>query len=109
MNTKAKQQRQDLLWSASALLSALAILVLQEIIFPLVAGLVLAYALNPLADSLECTGVGRLGAAALTVALLVSVFIFVLLILVPLLLRQAQQIMASLRADLESIRPQVAA
>ena len=109
MSAKAKQQRQVLFWSAIAVLFALAILVLQEILLPFVAGLVLAYALNPLADTLERTGIGRLGAAALTVALLVVVFIVVLVILVPLLLQQAQQIVASLPADLESIRPQIEA
>ena len=109
MGSETKQQRQVLFWSAITILFVLAILVLQEILLPFVAGLVLAYALNPLADALERTGISRLGAAALTVALLVVVFIIVLVILVPLLLQQAQQIVASLPADLESIRPQLEA
>ncbi|MEM8971652.1 MAG: AI-2E family transporter, partial [Pseudomonadota bacterium] len=109
MGSETKQQRQVLFWSAIALLFALAILALQEILLPFVAGIVFAYALNPLADYLERTGIGRLAAAALTVALLVVVFIIVLVILVPLLLQQAQQIVSSLPADLESIRPQLEA
>ena len=109
MGSETKKQRQVLFWSAITLLFVLAILVLQEILLPFVAGLVLAYALNPMADALERTGLSRLAAAALTVALLVVVFIIVLVILVPLLLQQAQQIVASLPADLESIRPQLEA
>ncbi len=107
MSSQAKKQRQVLFWSAIAILFVLAILVLQEILLPFVAGLVLAYALNPLADALERNGTGRLGAAALIVALLVIVLIVVLVILVPLLLQQAQQIVASLPDDVESIRPQL--
>ena len=105
----AQRQRQVLFWSAMAILVVLAILALQEILLPFVAGIVLAYALNPLTDRLEHAGLGRLGASAVTVALLIIVFVAVLVILVPLVLQQAQQIAASLPSDLESLRPKIEA
>ena len=105
----AQHQRQVLFWSAMAILLVLAILALQEILLPFVAGIVLAYALNPLTDRLERYGLGRLAAAAVTVALLIVVFVAVLIILVPLVLQQAQQIAASLPSDLESLRPKIEA
>ena len=51
----------------------MAILALQEILLPFVAGIVLAYALNPLTDRLERLGIGRLAASGLTVLLLLVV------------------------------------
>ncbi len=100
-----RQQRQVLFWSVAAILFVLAVLALQEILLPFVAGIVLAYALNPLTDRLERSGIGRLAASALTVALLIIVFIIVLLVLVPLLAQQVQQIASSLPSDLETLRP----
>ena len=104
---KARQQRQVLFWSAVAVLFVLAILALQEILLPFVAGIVLAYALNPLTDRLERLGIGRLAASGLTVLLLLIVFVVVLIVLVPLMVRQAQQIVASMPADVEAMRPQL--
>ena len=109
MTSGARQQRQVLFWSAVAILFVCLILVLQAVLLPFVAGIVLAYALNPIADRLERLGLGRLAASALTVAMLVVVFILILVILVPLLLQQAQQIVASLPSDMQSIRPQLEA
>lgn len=107
MRPERQQQRQVLFWSVIAVLFVLAILALQAILLPFVAGIVLAYALNPITDRLESLGLGRTGASAVTVALLVVVLIVVLVILTPLLIQQAQQIVSSLPSDIQSIRPQL--
>lgn len=107
MKPETRQQRQVLFWSSIAVLFVLAILALQEILLPFVAGIVLAYALNPLTDRLERIGLGRIGASAITVALLIVVLIVVLVVLVPLLVQQAQQIVSSLPSDIQSILPHI--
>ncbi len=104
-NQSIRQQRQVLFWSIIAIAFVIFILILQDILLPFVAGMVLAYALNPITDRLEYLGIGRVAASALTVVLLVVVFVLVLLVLVPLLLQQGQQLAASLPQDLQSIRP----
>ena len=104
---RVQKQRQVLFWAAMAILIVLAILALQEVLLPFVAGTVLAYALNPIADRLERFGLARLTASAIIVLLLVVVSAVVLIILVPMLFQQAQQIIASLPSDIESIRPAV--
>lgn len=106
MTPQARQQRQVLFWSAIAVLFVLVVLALQDILLPFVAGIVLAYALNPVTDRLERLGLGRLGASAVTVAVLLIIFIVVLVGLVPLLLQQAQEIVASLPSDVETLRQQ---
>jgi len=104
---RVQRQRQVLFWATMAIVLVLAVLALQEILLPFVAGSVLAYALNPIADRLEQLGMGRLAASAIVVLVLLVIFAVVLIILVPMLLQQAQQIMASLPSDIESIRPAI--
>jgi len=69
-----------------AILVALSILVylLREVMLPFVAGIALAYLLDPLADRLERLGLGRLAASLLILALFVIALIVSLLILIPL-------------------------
>ena len=100
-----KHQKQVLFWLAMAVLLVLAILTLQEILLPFVAGLVIAYALNPLADRIERLGLGRLLASVLIVLLLLVLFIVVLVFLAPILLRQAEQLVSSIPGELEKLRP----
>ncbi len=100
-----KHQKQVLFWLAMAVLLVLAILTLQEILLPFVAGLVIAYALNPLVDRIERLGLGRLLASVLIVLLLLVLFIVVLVFLAPILLRQAEQLVSSIPGELEKLRP----
>ncbi len=70
-------------------LSILAVLVfllyeLREVMLPFVAGLALAYLLDPLADRLERLGVGRLAATLIILAGFVVGFVVLLIIVVPL-------------------------
>ncbi|MDP4022240.1 AI-2E family transporter [Methylobacterium sp. NEAU 140] len=68
---------------------------LREVILPFVAGITLAYLLDPLADRLERLGLGRLTASLLILALFVVALIVCLLILVPL---TANQVVALINA-----------
>ncbi|WP_085584982.1 AI-2E family transporter [Thalassospira mesophila] len=56
-----------------------------SILLPFVAGMAIAYFLDPLADKLEARGLSRSVATAIITALFFLVFIFVLLLIVPLI------------------------
>lgn len=104
-----KHQKQVLFWLSIAVAFALAVLALQAVLLPFVAGIVLAYALNPIADMLERLGLGRTVASLLIIVMLVVVFIAALVFLVPLLVAQAQEVMASLPSDLQELRTKLEA
>jgi predicted PurR-regulated permease PerM len=105
MADERKHQKQALFWFTLAMLFVLAVLTLQEILLPFVAGLVIAYALNPLVDRIERLGLGRLLASLLIVLVLLVVFVVVLVFLVPILVSQAEQLIASIPGELERLRP----
>jgi predicted PurR-regulated permease PerM len=105
MADERKHQKQALFWFTLAVLFVLAVLTLQEILLPFVAGLVIAYALNPLVDRIERLGLGRLLASLLIVLVLLVVFVVVLVFLVPILVSQAEQLIASIPGELERLRP----
>ena len=83
-------QRQVAFWLAALVLAVAALYVLRGILLPFVAGLALAYLLDPLADRFERMGVGRLGATLLILVLFVLAFVLALVLLVPLLFHQVQ-------------------
>jgi predicted PurR-regulated permease PerM len=105
MADERKHQKQALFWFTLAVLFVLAVLTLQEILLPFVAGLVIAYALNPLVDRIERLGLDRLLASLLIVLVLLVVFVVVLVFLVPILVSQAEQLIASIPGELERLRP----
>jgi predicted PurR-regulated permease PerM len=83
-------QRQVGFWLAALVVAVLALYVLRGILLPFVAGLALAYLLDPLADRFERMGIGRLGATLLILVLFVLVFVLALVLVVPLLFHQIQ-------------------
>lgn len=97
-------ERQVLFWLAAVILLSLAVLVLKDVLLPFVAGLVIAYALNPIAERLVALGLSRLLASALIVALLVVVLLLASIFLVPLLLDQLQQLAVAVPSELERAR-----
>jgi predicted PurR-regulated permease PerM len=102
-----RQQKQVLFWLSFVVLLALAILALQKVLLPFVAGVVLAYALNPIADAMEKGGLGRTLASLVIVLFLVVIFVLAVVFLVPIVVEQARQIAAALPGDLEEIRPKL--
>ncbi|HEX8770447.1 MAG TPA: AI-2E family transporter, partial [Acidimicrobiales bacterium] len=77
-------------WLAALVAAVIALYVLRGILLPFVAGLALAYLLDPVADRFERTGIGRLGATLLILVIFVLVFILVLVLVVPLLFHQME-------------------
>jgi predicted PurR-regulated permease PerM len=83
-------QRQVAFWLAALLFTILALYILRDILLPFVAGLALAYLLDPLADRLERIGVGRLGATLVILVVFILVFILLLVLVVPVAFHQMQ-------------------
>lgn len=78
-------QKQFGFWLAALAATVLLLWLLGEIMLPFIAGLVLAYFLDPVADALERWGLPRLAATGIILALCILVFTILLLLLVPLL------------------------
>ena len=87
-------RRQAVFWLGTAVLVMLFLVMFSNILLPFVAGMALAYFLDPVADRLERLGLSRL--AATIVILLVFLFILVvaLMIIVPVLATQLAEFIA---------------
>jgi predicted PurR-regulated permease PerM len=80
--------RQMTFWMLAFVAGVLALWALREILLPFVAGMALAYLLDPLANRLERVGVSRMVAALVLIGAFVLVFVAVILIFIPLLTSQ---------------------
>ncbi|MEJ8573347.1 AI-2E family transporter [Microbaculum marinum] len=89
-------QRQLVFWFVALLLLIVVLFVLRPILLPFVAGMALAYALDPLADRLQRLGLSRLLATSVILVAFALVFILFLVALVPLLSHQLSQLMDDL-------------
>jgi predicted PurR-regulated permease PerM len=78
-------QRQMLFWLGALLVLLTLLYLLREVLLPFVAGLVLAYLLDPVADRLKRIGIGRFWAVFLILILFIVLFILALIVLIPLL------------------------
>jgi predicted PurR-regulated permease PerM len=82
-------QRQIIFWLLTFGISLGFLWVFRSILLPFVAGITLAYFLDPVADFLERLGLSRVIATALIVISFILIFIFCLAIFLPLLVNQA--------------------
>lgn len=78
-------KRQINFWLISFALFALFVYLFSPILLPFVAGMALAYLLDPVADRLEALGLPRLGATIVILVLFVLAFVLILLLLLPIL------------------------
>ena len=81
-------QRQVLFWLAALVVFILLLWLLSEILLPFIAGLAIAYLLTPLTDRLERLGVNRLVAALLIITVAVLAFVYLILLVAPILAGQ---------------------
>ena len=89
-------QRQALFWLGILLGVSLALYVLRDALLPFVAGIVLAYLLDPVADRLQRLGLPRLVATILILGLFVIAFALALVVVVPILGDQAAKFATAL-------------
>ncbi|WP_349364241.1 MAG: AI-2E family transporter [Roseitalea porphyridii] len=115
-------RRQAIFWLCTLGVLILFLFVFRSILFPFLAGLALAYFLDPVADFFERRGLSRLAATVVILVLFVLVFAIALLIIVPILAGQLvefidrlpeymariRELGASLAGDLEWLDPYLA-
>jgi predicted PurR-regulated permease PerM len=89
-------QRQLIFWLGALAIFVLALWLLSGVLLPFVAGAAIAYLLTPLTDRLEKYGVNRLAAALIIITVVVLAFIYVLLLVVPLLAGQLTSFIATI-------------
>jgi len=78
-------ERQLAFWVGALIVVVLLLWLLSEILLPFVAGLALAYLLTPLTDRIERYGVNRLAAALLIITLVVLAFVYMILLVAPII------------------------
>ncbi|PSH68038.1 AI-2E family transporter [Phyllobacterium brassicacearum] len=89
-------RRQAVFWTGAMVFLALFLYIFSSILLPFVAGLVLAYFLDPVADRLERLGLSRLLATVLILVLFIVTFVLLLIILLPVLASQMSDLIARL-------------
>lgn len=88
--------RQVMFWIVTVAIVALTLWLLHDVLLPFVAGLALAYLLNPLANRIERTGGSRLIAALIIVGGFVLAFLLIIILVAPLLGNQLAALIAKL-------------
>lgn len=87
-----RADRQLLFWGAVGIFAFAAVFVLRPVLLPFVAGMVIAYALNPVAEFLVRRGLSRTIASAIVVALIMTALVLAIVFLLPVVIAQLQQL-----------------
>jgi predicted PurR-regulated permease PerM len=81
-------QRQIGFWLGALLIFVVFLVVFSNVLLPFVAGMAVAYGLDPIADRLERLGLGRLAASLVILVGFVILLVLLVVLLVPLLVNQ---------------------
>lgn len=98
------QERRLILWLLVLATLAAFIYILRGALFPFVAGMAVAYLLDPVADRLERLGIARWLASLLIVFIFILAVAAVLLVLVPILIDQVTDLITRTPGYVESLR-----
>ncbi|MEM6461917.1 MAG: AI-2E family transporter [Pseudomonadota bacterium] len=104
----ASLRRQIIFWLATFLIFGLFLYVFRGILLPFVAGMALAYFLDPVADRLERWGVSRLTATVIILIAFLVIFIIALMIIIPVLASQASDFIGRLPDYAEQLQSLIA-
>lgn len=96
-------QKQVLIWAVSFAVLGLALWLLSPILLPFLAGFVLAYFLDPIADWLQKWGISRLAAALVIVIVALVLVVTALVVFVPMLADQVGRFAGELPALVQSL------
>jgi predicted PurR-regulated permease PerM len=96
-------QRQLIFWTAALAFVILALWLLGDIMLPFIAGLVLAYFLDPVADALERLGLPRLAATLLILVSSIVAIVVLLLLLLPVLGNQIARFSINLPSYMQAL------
>ncbi|GGE43180.1 AI-2E family transporter [Agaricicola taiwanensis] len=89
-------QRQAFFWGVALVVSVLLLWLLSDILLPFVAGMALAYLLDPVADRLQRVGMSRLVATLFILLGFIVLLVIVLVVVVPLMVEQLGQFIAKI-------------
>ena len=104
----ASVRRQAVFWTGAMLFLAFFLYIFSSILLPFVAGLVLAYFLDPVADHLQSLGLSRLLATIVILVLFVVTFALLLIILVPVLASQMSDFIVRLPSYVSRLQELIA-
>jgi predicted PurR-regulated permease PerM len=96
-------QKQVSFWAIALLALVLVLWSLQAILLPFIAGFVLAYFLDPVADRLEKLGLPRVAATAVIMLAAILMLVFIGLMIVPVAVDQSVKLAGELPALLKSL------
>ncbi|NIJ43059.1 putative PurR-regulated permease PerM [Parvibaculum indicum] len=97
-------QRQLIVWAIVAFVFVLMLWLLESILLPFVAGMAIAYFLDPMADKLEEWGLSRLWATGVITIFFVIVMVVAAILILPPVVQQAVSLAESLPNLLEEAR-----
>ncbi len=92
-------ERHVLFWIVVGLILAFALKTLAPVLLPFVVGLAIAYFLNPIVDKLTSFGLPRVAGAVVLLLVSAAAVIAALVFLIPILAEQTQQLIATLPAE----------
>jgi predicted PurR-regulated permease PerM len=96
-------QRQMVFWTAALIILILALWLLGDIMLPFIAGLVLAYFLDPVADALERLGLPRIVATLAILITSIVAIVVLLLLLLPVLGDQIARFSSNLPSLMQAL------
>ncbi|MBL1240905.1 MAG: AI-2E family transporter [OCS116 cluster bacterium] len=86
-------KQHSIFWSVAFIVFLLFVNAFSSIMLPFVAGMAIAYFLDPMADKLETWGCNRIWATTIIMALFSLIFILALLLILPMLFSQLSQLL----------------
>ena len=89
-------QKQTIFWVGAFIVLILLLWALQNILLPFIAGFVLAYFLDPVADRLEKLGLPRIAATSVILATAILIVVLVAVLIVPVVADQLVKLVADL-------------
>ncbi len=101
-------QRQVIFWIAILVVFLLFLYVFRSIMLPFVAGMVLAYFLDPVADRLEALGLSRFWATLVILCVFLAVFIYAFMTVVPVIGKQLVDFASNLPAYVTQLQEWIA-
>ena len=103
-NSELTIPRQAIIWTGVVLFVVLILWLLKSVLLPFVAGFALAYLLDPLADRLARSGLGRTLASLVILCGFIAFVILFIAALAPLLSQQFQQFMTDLPGYIDRVQ-----
>ena len=101
-------RRQVIFWLLSLIVFLILLIVLRSVLLPFLAGMALAYFLDPVADKLEEMGASRALATSLILLVFLFIFIIGLLLIVPVLSNQFAGLVQRLPGYVASLQSLIA-